>query len=50
MSVQTPQGGRARRIYLAFLLAAGIPSAIAGAIGIYVSLHSFGPKRSAIFS
>ena len=41
MSVQTPQGGRARRIYLAFLLAAGIPTAIAGAIGIYVSLHTF---------
>ena len=41
MSVQTPQGGRARRIHLAFLLAAGIPSAIAGAIGIYVSLQTF---------
>jgi hypothetical protein len=41
MSVQTPHGGRARRIHLAFLLAAGIPSSIAGAIGIYLSPHTF---------
>ena len=41
MSVQTPHGGRARRIHLAFLLAVGIPSAIAGAIGIHASLHTF---------
>lgn len=41
MSVQPPpQRGLARRIYLAFLLAAVIPTAIAGAIGIYVSLHT----------
>jgi signal transduction histidine kinase len=32
--------GLARRIYFAFLLAAVIPTAIAGAIGIYVSLHT----------
>ena len=41
MIVQTPQGGRARRIYLAVLLAAVITTAIAGAIGVYVSLHTF---------
>jgi signal transduction histidine kinase len=40
MSVQPPQRGLARRIYLAFLMAAVIPTAIAGAIGIYVSLHT----------
>ncbi|MBS3935076.1 MAG: HAMP domain-containing protein [Sulfuritalea sp.] len=35
-----PARGLARRIYLAFLLVAVIPTAIAGAIGIYVSLHT----------
>lgn len=32
-------GGLSRRIYLAFLLAAAIPTAIAGAIGVYYSLE-----------
>lgn len=36
----TPARGLARRIYIAFLLAAVIPTAIAGAIGIYFSLHA----------
>lgn len=35
-----PPKGLARRIYLAFLLAAVIPTAIAGVIGIYLSLHT----------
>lgn len=34
------QRGLSRRIYIAFLLAALIPTAIAGAIGIYISLHT----------
>lgn len=40
MIAKPTQRGLARRIYLAFLLAAVIPTAIAGAIGIYVSLHT----------
>jgi signal transduction histidine kinase len=40
MFARTPRRGLARRIYLAFLLVAAIPTAIAGAIGIYVSLHT----------
>jgi len=32
-------GGLSRRIYLAFLLAAALPTAVAGAIGIYYSLQ-----------
>lgn len=32
--------GLARRIYIAFLLVAVIPTAIAGLIGVYVSLHT----------
>lgn len=32
--------GLSRRIYLAFLLAAGIPTAIAGLIGVYLSLQT----------
>lgn len=35
-----PTRGLTRRIYLAFLFAAVIPTAIAGIIGIYVSLHT----------
>ncbi len=40
MSTLTPARGLTRRIYFAFLLVALIPTAIAGAIGIYVSLHT----------
>ncbi|MDP1654017.1 MAG: ATP-binding protein [Rhodocyclaceae bacterium] len=40
MPTTTPARGLARRIYIAFLLAAVIPTAIAGAIGIYLSLHT----------
>lgn len=40
MPTKTPARGLARRIYAAFLLVAVIPTAIAGAIGIYVSLHT----------
>lgn len=40
MSSTPPARGLARRIYIAFLLVAVIPTAIAGAIGIYVSLHT----------
>ncbi len=40
MQMTTPARGLARRIYIAFLLAAVIPTAIAGAIGIYFSLHA----------
>src|SRR3990167_1756094 len=32
------RGGLARRIYLAFLAAAVLPTAVAGAIGVWVSL------------
>jgi hypothetical protein len=39
MTNKTPRG-LARRIYLAFLLAAVIPTAVPGLIGIYVSLHT----------
>ena len=39
--VKTPKPrGLARRIYTAFLLVAVIPTAIAGLIGVYVSLHT----------
>jgi signal transduction histidine kinase len=40
MDKNTRQRGLSRRIYFAFLLAALIPTAIAGAIGIYMSLHA----------
>jgi signal transduction histidine kinase len=40
MNDTTRHKGLTRRIYSAFLLAALIPTAIAGAIGIYVSLHT----------
>jgi signal transduction histidine kinase len=40
MDKNTRQRGLSRRIYFAFLLAALIPTAIAGAIGIYFSLHA----------
>ncbi len=40
MNDPTRHKGLTRRIYSAFLLAALIPTAIAGAIGIYVSLHT----------
>lgn len=36
--IESPRG-LARRIYVAFLLAALVPTAIAGAIGVYASLH-----------
>ena len=34
------RGGLSRRIYAAFLLAAVIPTALAGAIGVYLSLNA----------
>lgn len=40
MIVSNPTRGLARRIYLAFLLAAAIPTAVAGIIGIYLSLET----------
>ncbi len=40
MDKNTRQRGLSRRIYFAFLLTALIPTAIAGAIGIYFSLHA----------
>ncbi|MDD5296151.1 MAG: ATP-binding protein [Rhodocyclaceae bacterium] len=40
MESNKPPRGLSRRIYFAFLLAAVIPTAIAGAIGVYVSLHT----------
>lgn len=40
MSSKTPARGLARRIYVAFLLVAVIPTALAGAFGIYFSLHT----------
>lgn len=40
MSPKTSARGLSRRIYIAFLLVALIPTAIAGAIGIYFSLHA----------
>lgn len=40
MNMNRRHRGLARRIYIAFLLAALVPTAIAGAIGIYVSLHT----------
>lgn len=40
MNTNRRHRGLARRIYIAFLLAALVPTAIAGAIGIYVSLHT----------
>jgi signal transduction histidine kinase len=40
MKTKTQHRGLTRRIYIAFLLAALIPTAIAGAIGIYFSLHA----------
>lgn len=40
MDKNTRQRGLSRRIYFAFLLAALIPAAIAGVIGIYFSLHA----------
>lgn len=36
----SPLGGLSRRIYTAFLLAAVIPTALAGAIGVYLSLQT----------
>lgn len=40
MNTKTQHRGLTRRIYIAFLMAALIPTAIAGVIGIYVSLHT----------
>ncbi|MCF8151476.1 MAG: HAMP domain-containing protein [Burkholderiaceae bacterium] len=40
MITNLPSRGLARRIYLAFLLAAVIPTAVAGAIGVYFSLET----------
>ncbi|MBA3033425.1 MAG: HAMP domain-containing protein [Gammaproteobacteria bacterium] len=40
MTITKPLRGLARRIYFAFLMAAVIPTALAGLIGIYVSLDT----------
>lgn len=40
MTITNPSRGLARRIYFAFLLAAVIPTALAGLIGIYVALDT----------
>lgn len=37
---RAPRGRLSRRIYLAFLLAAAVPTALAGAVGIYLSVEA----------